>query len=153
VSHLKSLTFSVAPQKAAQNPKLVRRQNLIDRLEDQRRLLKDPEYLPITKRWKRSPDGTKVLTEHSRRIKPWWQYDAAGSVVFSVRSGFDALEFEKGKSAIVVGSVDRLDGVIGTVISAVRAGELDGMIEAAKMAHGSVAGRQKKPIAEKKAAA
>lgn len=122
-------------------------------MEDQRRLLKDPDYLPITKRWKRSPDGTKVLTEHSRRIKPWWQHDAGGTVVFSVRCGFDALEFEKGKSAIVVGSMDRLDGVISTVISAVKAGELDGMIEATRMAHGSPAGRRKKPIAGKKAAA
>lgn len=152
MSHLKSLTFSVAPQKAAQDPKLVRRQTLIEHLEDQRRLLKDPGYVSVTKRWKRSPDGTKVAVERSRQIKPWWQHDAAGSVILSVRCGFSALEFEKGKTGIVVGSMDRLDGVISTVINAVRVGELDGMIETART-HGRLATvRQKKPAAEKKAA-
>ena len=38
MAHLKSLTFSVAPQQIARNPKLVRRQRLIDRLEEQQKL-------------------------------------------------------------------------------------------------------------------
>ena len=39
MAHLKSLTLTVAPQQIARNPKLVRRQRLIDRLEDQQKLV------------------------------------------------------------------------------------------------------------------
>jgi hypothetical protein len=60
--------------------------------------------------------------------------DEHGNVVLTVRSGFKILEFEKGKPGIVVGSVDKLDGVLATLISAARAGELDPMLEQAKAA-------------------
>ena len=44
MSHLKSLTLTVSPQQIARNPKLIRRQKLVDRLEDQLKLAKDPTY-------------------------------------------------------------------------------------------------------------
>ena len=44
MAHLKSLTFTVAPQHITRNPKLVRRQRLIDRLEEQQKLVADPAY-------------------------------------------------------------------------------------------------------------
>ena len=39
MAHLKSLTFTVAPRQISRNPKLVRRQRLIDRLEEQQKLV------------------------------------------------------------------------------------------------------------------
>jgi len=63
--------------------------------------------------------------ERQKRVKQWWRMDERGSVVLIVRLGLKALEFEKGKSGVAVGSIDRLDGVIGTIIDAIRAGELD----------------------------
>jgi len=45
--------------------------------------------------------------------------------VFFVRIGQKALEFEKGKAAIAMQSLDKLPGVIDALIGAVRAGELD----------------------------
>ena len=42
------------------------------------------------------------------------------------------IELEKGKAGILVGAPDRLDGVLVTLIAAVKAGELDGALEAAK---------------------
>lgn len=43
----------------------------------------------------------------------------------SIKFGAKSLEFEKGKAGIVVPSKDKLPAVIDTLISAVRAGELD----------------------------
>ena len=128
---LKSLTFTVLPQPFVHNPKFARRQRLIERLEEQRRLAQDPTFVPVAKRWRKTVDGSKVLVDHPRRLKPWWKVDEKGFVVLTVRSGFKTLEFEKGKGAIVVGAVDRLDGVFLTLITAARAGELDGLLEAA----------------------
>ena len=42
-----------------------------------------------------------------------------------VRSGLKPIEFEKGKAAIAVPSLDKLPTVIDTLIAAVRNGELD----------------------------
>ena len=42
-----------------------------------------------------------------------------------VRSGLKPIEFEKGKAAIAVPSLDKLPSVIDTLITAVRNGELD----------------------------
>jgi hypothetical protein len=39
--------------------------------------------------------------------------------------GWKPIEFEKGKAAIVVSSLDKLPSIIDTVIAAVRNGELD----------------------------
>ena len=47
------------------------------------------------------------------------------SYALFVRSGLKAIEFEKGKPAIAVSSLDKLPSVIDTLITAVRNGELD----------------------------
>jgi hypothetical protein len=39
------------------------------------------------------------------------------------------LEFEKGKAGVVAGTREKLPGVIDTLIGAIRAGELDPMLE------------------------
>ena len=59
MAHLKSLTFTVAPQQIARNPKLVRRQRLIDRLEEQQKLAADPAFTILVRRWVKDPDGIK----------------------------------------------------------------------------------------------
>ena len=131
MTHLKSLTFTVSPQQIARNPKLIRRQKLVDRLEDQLRLAKDPSYAPVIRRWKRSEDGPKVPVDLHRQVRPWWRADGAGNLVLVLRSGLKMLELEKGKPAVVVGSPDKLQSVLETLIAAARAGELDSALEAA----------------------
>jgi len=128
---LKSLTFTVLPQPFVHSPKFARRQRLIERLEEQRRLAQDPTFIPVVKRWKKTADGSKALVDHPRRLKPWWKADEKGFVVLTVRSGFKTLEFEKGKGAIAVGTMDRLDGVFLTLMAAAKAGELDAVLELA----------------------
>ena len=122
------------------NPILAKRQNLIDRLEHQRRLAKDPNYVVVTKATTKGADGTKVLIERTKRIRPWWKTDEKGAVVLTVQMGFKVIEFEKGKSGIAVGSMDKIDGILATLVSAVRAGELDQHIEKAKVARRAPAG-------------
>jgi hypothetical protein len=53
-----------------------------------------------------------------------------------VRYGSKPIEFEKGKSVIVVPSKDQLAATIDTVIGAVRAGELDEHLAAQAKARG-----------------
>jgi len=72
-----------------------------------------------------------VLTEGKLPVRPWWRTDESGQVVFSVRIGWKPLEFEKGKAGVVAGTMEKLPGIIDTLIGAVRAGELDPMLEQA----------------------
>lgn len=127
---LKSLTFIQAPPKTPNNPTLFRRERLLQRLEEQLQLAKDPSYAPFVKRWKNTDDGVKRPVEHIRRLKPWWRVDASGFVVLTVRYGFTLLEFEKGKAAIAVGAREKLEGVLSTLIAATRSGELDTFLDA-----------------------
>jgi hypothetical protein len=48
-----------------------------------------------------------------------------GTYALFVRSGLKPIEFEKGKTAIAVPSLDKIPSVIDTLIAAIRAGELD----------------------------
>jgi hypothetical protein len=63
-----------------------------------------------------------------KRVGPWWHEDVLRNIALTVRVGGRALEFEKGKTAIVVPSMDQLGPTIDTVIAAVRAGELDELL-------------------------
>jgi hypothetical protein len=129
MSNLKSLT-STTVSPVSNDPKVIRRQRLIERLEEQQRLAKDPSYAPTIRRWKKAEDGSRVSVEQTRRLKPWWRRDGSCSVVLTVKSGLKTLEFEKGKTGIAVGSLDRLETVFATLIAAVRAGELDALLGA-----------------------
>ena len=60
-----------------------------------------------------------------KRVRPWWQQDVLGTVGLTVRYGAKAIEFEKGKTAIVVPSKDQLVATLDAVIEGVKAGELD----------------------------
>jgi hypothetical protein len=132
MSALKSLTLTALP-KAEHSPVQLRRSRLIERLEDQKSLLKDPAYVRVVQRWKKQ-DGERVLTEKKLPVRPWWRTDERGQVVFFVRIGWKPLEFEKGKAGVVAGTKEKLPVVIDTLIGAVRAGELDPMLEQAKTA-------------------
>jgi hypothetical protein len=123
MSHLKSLTLCVAPTNGVENPIIYKRQKLIERLEQQRLLAQDPSFSLTAKRSIKHPDGTRSVTE--RQVKVWWRMDDRGSVVLMLRVGFRAIELEKGKTGIFVGSMEQLPEVIGVIMAAVRDGELD----------------------------
>jgi hypothetical protein len=131
MSHLKSLTLTVAPHQIERNPKLLRRQRLIERLEEQQKLAADPTFTVLVRRWIKDLDGVKQPFDRQKRVKPWWKADGAGNLVLVLKNGLKTLEVEKGKPGIVVGPVGRLETVLSTLIAAAKAGELDGALEAA----------------------
>ena len=135
---LKSLTFTTLP-KSIVNPTLDRRAKIIARLEEQKSLLRDPAYMRVVRGWGKNETGEKVTVDKKQRVLPWWSAQPNGTCVFFVRAGWKPIEFEKGKAAIAVPSVDKLPSVIDTIITAVRAGELD-----EQLAHASAQATPKK---------
>ena len=123
MSNLKSLTFTATP-KRDNSPQQTRRVRMIERLEEQKKLLSENTYVRLVRRWK-TEGGERVPTEKKIPVRPWWRMDEKGQVIFSVTVGYKAVEFEKGKGGIVVGDLEKLPMVIDTLIAAVRAGELD----------------------------
>jgi hypothetical protein len=120
---LKSLSITALPT-ALRDPVLIRRNKLIERLEEQRKLVVDPKHVRVVERWV-DADGQKTLTTKHQRIVPWWRRDGSGHIFMCVKYGNKTLEFEKGKSAIAVPFDEQLPEVIDTLIEAVKAGELD----------------------------
>ena len=130
---LKSLNFTILPATTA-NPTLDRRARIITRLEEQKLLLADPNYRRTVRSWVKK-DGERTPVEKQQRVLPSWRLAANGSYLFFIRVGQRALEFDKGKSAIAVPSLDKLPPIIDALISAVRSGELDEQLaQASKLA-------------------
>src|SRR5256884_9836929 len=123
MSALKSLTFTTLPKIGA-TPTLDRRTNMIARLEEQKLLLNDPNYIRTVRTWVKK-NGHLTPVDKQQRVLPWWRVDANGSYVFFIRSGSKPIEFEKGKNAVAVPSLDKIPLVINILISATRNGELD----------------------------
>jgi hypothetical protein len=137
---LKSLAFTVLPS-ATKTPLDARRLKTVERLQEQKQLVENPNYVRVVKKWG-TVNGQKQLVEKERRVHPWWRTAPNGSLVFFVRLGGKPLEFDKGKSGIAVASIEKLPNVIDTLITAVRNGELD-----------AVLGQVKRPPMQKKKAA
>ena len=123
---LKSLAFTVLPT-TARTPLDGRRAKTIERLQEQKQLLEDPNFVRTSKKWA-TVNGQRQLVDKQRRILPWWRTAPNGSLVFFVRLGGKPIEFDKGKSGIAVPSVEKLPGVIDTLIAAVQKGELDSVL-------------------------
>jgi len=126
---LKSLTFTALLQPGT-DPILDRRSKVIGRLEEQKVLLNDPNYTRTVRKWT-NKDGEKTAIEKQKRVLPWWRLAPDGSFVLVIRAGRKPIEFEKGKSAVAVPSLEKLPSVIDTLISAVRGGELDDQLASA----------------------
>lgn len=123
-SILKSFTFVPQP-KVSSDPVVIKRERIVARLEDQKKLLADPNFVRTVKRWEHKDGGEKVLVERPIRTSKWWQPDQSGGYVMTLKVGSKRVEFEKGKAAIAVASLEKMPGIIDSLIKAVRAGELD----------------------------
>lgn len=121
---LKSLTLAALPS-VASDPKIARRSKLLIKLEEQRALATDSAFVRTVQ--KRVPNGTggSSLEAVQKRVRPWWREDTPGTLCLTLHYGSHKLELEKGKAVIVVGGKDQLLPVLDTVITAVKAGELD----------------------------
>ena len=120
----KNLTFA-AYNRARQSPVLSRRTNLIEGLEQQKLLARDPSHLRTVYKWLINDQGIKQRIELKKRVRQWWKVDALGSVALTVRYGAKLIEFEKAKAAIILSTKDQLVATLDTLIEGVKAGELD----------------------------
>jgi hypothetical protein len=120
---LKSFSFTPLP-KAGNDPVQMRRTKFITKLEEQKLLLDDPNHVRTVQRWTKV-NGERQAATKQQAVRPWWKTDASGQLVMSIKFGSKAVEFEKGKAGIVVGSKEKLPAVIDALIGAIRAGELD----------------------------
>jgi len=128
MTQLKSLTFAPLPKLTAADPVVHRRNKLIVRLQQQIALFNDPNFTLTRSKWIADEHGVKQLRELRKKVRPWWRTDVTGNVVLKVLYGARAIEFERGKSAIVVGKKEKLIQTIEAVIAAVEAGELDAVL-------------------------
>lgn len=87
VSTLKNLTFTVAP-KAETNPVLMRRKEVVARLETQKKLVADPNFTKTIK----GKNGEK-----QQRVLPMFRPVDDGSYAFVLKAGFSPIEFEKAR--------------------------------------------------------
>lgn len=75
--------------------------------------------------WVKNKRGEKSLVEKKQRAIPCWRKQPDGAYVFFVRSGWKPAEFEKGKAAVAVRSLDDLPVIMDTLIRAIGRGEFD----------------------------
>ena len=127
-SLIKSLTLAQLPRLIAADPVIQRRNKLIVRLQQQIALVQDPQFTLTRQKWITDENGVKQLRELRKKVRAWWRIDPTGAVVLTVRYGAKPIEFAPGKAAIAVGKKDKLIPTIETVIAAVEAGELDGVL-------------------------
>jgi hypothetical protein len=126
MTSLKSLSFTALP-KVDSNPTMERRNRTAARLEEQKLLLSNQSYVRKVRSFVKS-DGVRKAVDSEQRVAPWWRRHVDGSYLFTIRSGSKAIEFEKGKAAIAIASLEKLPAVIDTLIAAARAGELDAQL-------------------------
>ena len=137
-SILNTLKLTAARKSRAQ-PDLVKRRNkLLQKLTEQRELAaalqQGQHYAPKRLRSLRDAEtGARVVKEIAVRIKPWFWTGEKGECLLAINYGSKQIELQKGKTAIDVGNTENLVGVLETVITAVKNGELDVQIEAASV--------------------
>jgi hypothetical protein len=132
---LKSLNLTTLPEKRQADPVMEARNKLITRLECQKAMAADPQWTMEMKKWRKNKEsGKRETVSEVGRPKSTWVVNGDGSVIFFVRKGqAKFVEFGKGgKTGIAVKSVSELPELISTLIAAVRNGELDEQLKAAK---------------------
>lgn len=133
MTHLNKLTFTQLRRGARSTPAEIRRSKLIAKLEEQlhlaRATLEQRSYTVTKRAWNRDQDGNKTRIEQQREVRPWW-WQEGDAIAMVVRYGAKPLELAKGKRAITVAQMAALPEVITTIMAAVRAGELDGAMDA-----------------------
>ena len=143
---LKTLTFTAPPSE--QSPIALRRAKLVARLEQQKLLAENPLHVRVVQKWIRQDNGEKALVEIPKRLQPWWRTDETGTTYLKVRCGAKAIEFEKGKPAILVKDKSKLASIIDTLITAINAGELDEHFAGTRPMRSNLAPNRSPPLQE-----
>jgi hypothetical protein len=125
---LNTLTFTKYTAPTTADPVAKRRNKLLEKIDEQILLATDETYTPTKRVNTTDADGNTRVIEKPKRVKRWWSVQSDGSVLLTVRYGARAIEFQKGKDAIAVESVDALPATLNAVKNAVADGELDELL-------------------------
>lgn len=142
MSFLSNVKLSEYNGKELRNPAALRRHKLSEKIEQQLKLVADPNYRPIKTIWNIGEDGTERLFDKPMRIKRWWVEKVDGTVLLTVRYGSRPLELAKGKNAIELASMEALELTLRNLKLAVLSGELDQVL----LGQVSYGGRKSKQI-------
>jgi Family of unknown function (DUF6641) len=126
MSTLSKLSFVELPVNATRDVVGYKRKRLVDRIEEQRALLRDPSFTKTVKRWngkKGAADRKKV--DKAVRMTPCWRSLPAGGFAVTLRIGGKLIEFAPGKNAVAVKAIEQVDGVLQQFQAAIRSGEFD----------------------------
>ena len=135
MSTLDSLKL-VTVNKTTKLPPVVQRRNkLSDKIWEQIQLAeaksKGSTYAPLKSKRLKDIEGNIKLLEVPKRIKPWWFTAQNGKVCLILRYGSKTLEITQGKAAIELDKPSDLIPTLQKIKTAVEAGELDHLIDAA----------------------
>jgi hypothetical protein len=132
LSILTALAIVPLPRTTVADPAIQRRAKFIKQLEQQLELAREQGFEATKRKWVVNADGTKQLVTVPKRVKRWWRMDAKGNCFFVLRYGNRIITLTAGRTAIAVGSKNKLVQVIDAVITATKAGEMDAVLAAAQ---------------------
>ena len=93
--------------------------------------IKGEPFKRTVQRWANNGEtGNREQTDVVVRFRPWWWKDTSGTVFIELRYANKAVEIKPGKTAIAVGTLDRLIPTLEQIKTAVEAGELDKPLKA-----------------------
>ena len=131
-------TLQVVPageQSVGYDPIKTRRKKLAATLQDQLNLLLAGDaasYRRVRTERKRDLETDEVFeVQHRRRVVPWWFFDDAGQVRFSIRYGSVTLKLKGEDGVIVLPTIEALQDLLPALRRDVLKGELDGPLRVA----------------------
>jgi hypothetical protein len=135
-SALGTLKLAIFTKPAAVTAAEFRRNKLAARLREQMALAEAERngtvYAATRRRTVTDAEGVRSTVTSPKRVKHWWNKDAAGKLILTVRYGSRLLELGgKGKNAVEIADIKQLVPTLKIICDAVLAGELDAEIAAA----------------------
>lgn len=135
MSILKSLKLTAATPANPGNSEHAFRAKLLHYLAEQRALaeaeIAGTPFQATKKVTRTNEAGEKVRIDAPRQVRKGWFTDAAGKMFFQLKYGSKPLEFSKGMNAVSVQDIKEVPVIIGSIIDAINAGELDPQLTAA----------------------
>jgi hypothetical protein len=122
MSALAKLNFAPLPEKAV-DPVMKMRDKVVVKLLEQKTLVEDPNHVRVTKKFRGKGDERHQVTQE-QRVRPWFK-EVAGGYALVVLAHGKPIEWSAGKNAILCKGKDELPAAIDSLVTAIRAGEVD----------------------------
>lgn len=136
MSILKTLKLAAATPANQGASKFGFRDKLLRYLAEQKALaeaeIAGTQFTATRKMTRTNEAGEEVRVEAPRNVRKGWFTDAGGKMFFQLRYGSRPLELAKGMNAIEVKGLADVPVIVGSIIDAIKAGELDPQITAAR---------------------